>query len=144
MNDLRTQVRDAGQGRRCALPARLIDATVAAVFALVITSLVMHDPTRTPNVTIENDTPYDLTVRVSDATGRHWMGFALENAQSTFTVQHPIDQGAVWIFSYGQGGEHRVERSALRDAGWSYRVPASVADRMADAGITPSPQRDQS
>jgi hypothetical protein len=141
MNDVRTQVRDAGRRRLRAFPARLIDVTVAAVFAIAVTSFVLHDPRRTPDVTIENDTPYDLTIGVSDATGLRRMGFALVNAQSKFTAHAPIDQGAVWTFSFGPGGEYRVDRSALRDAGWRIRVPASVPDRFAAAGIAPAPKR---
>ena len=144
MNDLRTQIRDARQSRRRAIPLRLIDVTVAAVLALVVTGLVMHDPSRTPNVTIENDTPYDLTVQVSDGTGQHWMAFALVGARSEFTIHEPIDQGDIWILRFVQGGEYRIDRSALRDAGWRIRVPDSVSAKLAAAGIAPSPQGPQS
>ena len=143
MNDLRTQVRRTGHRRRPAVPTVLLDVAIAATFALVITSWLMHDPSRTPDVTIENETAYDLTVKVSDATGEHWMGFAIVNAGSQFTVRAPIDQGAVWIFSFGPGIEYSVDRSALRESGWRMRVPASVPERLAAAGVAPAPQRRQ-
>ena len=144
MNDVRTQLRDTGWlRRRRTLPTRLIDVTFAAVFALIATAVAMHDPPRAPDVTIDNETPYDLTIKVSDEAGEDWMAFALVNAGSHAIVRSPIDQGAVWTFSYGEGGEYRVDRSVLREAGWRIRVPASVPERLAAAGIAPSPQRNE-
>ena len=140
MNDLRTQVRDIARRRRT-VPSRLVDIAIAAALAVIVTTLVVHDPPRAPDVTIVNDTPYDLTINVSDATGQRWMGFAMVNAQSQFVVHAPIDQGDVWVFDYGTGGEYSVERSALREAGWRMHVPASVAQRLAAAGVVPIPQR---
>lgn len=144
MNDVRTQLRDTGWlRRRRTLPTRLVDVTFAAVFALIGTVLAMQDPPRAPDVTIDNGTPYDLTIKVSDEAGQDWMAFALVSARSQAIVRAPIDQGAVWTFSYGAGGEYRIDRSALREADWRIRVPASVPQRLAAAGIAPSPQRSQ-
>lgn len=143
MNDLRTQVRKTGHRRRRAVPTALLDVAIAATFAIVITSWTMHDPSRTPDITVENETPYDLTVKVSDATGERWMAFALVNAQSQFTARAPIDQGSRWVFSFGPGIEYSVDRSALREAGWRIRVPESVPERLAAAGVAPAPKRSQ-
>jgi hypothetical protein len=144
MNDLRTQLRDTGwRRRRRTLPTRLVDVTVAAAFALIVTALAMHDPRRAPDFTIQNDTAYDLTIKVSDAEGKEWMAFALVNAQSQSIVRAPIDQGSTWTFSYGAGGEYKLDRSALQESGWRIRVPPSVPDRLAAAGIAPSPQRNR-
>ena len=144
MNDLRTQLRDTGwRRRRRTLPTRLVDVTVAAAFALIVTALAMHDPRRAPDFTIQNDTAYDLTIKVSDAEGKEWMAFALVNAQSQSIVRAPIDQGSTWPFSYGAGGEYKLDRSALQESGWRIRVPPSVPDRLAAAGIAPSPQRNR-
>ena len=144
MNDVRTQLRDTGWlRRRRTLPTRIIDVTIAAVFALIATALATDDPPRAPDVTIINETPYDLTVKVSDEAGKDWMAFATVSARSQSLVRAPIDQGAVWTFSYGAGGEYSSDRSALREAGWRIRVPAGVPQRLAAAGIAPSPQRSQ-
>ena len=142
MNDLRTQLRDTSwRRRRRTLPTRLIDVTVAAVFAMIATALTMRDPPRVPDVTIDNETPYDLTIKVSDRAGDAWMAFALVAAQSQTIVRSPIDQGSVWTFSYGAGGEYPVDRSTLQAAGWHIHVPPAVPERLAAAGIAPSPQR---
>ena len=144
MNDVRTQLRDTGWlRRRRTLPTRLIDVTFAAVFALIATAVAMHDPPRAPDVTIVNETPYDLTIKVSDEAAEDWMAFALVNAGSQTIVRAPIDQGAVWTLSYGDGGKYPIDRSALQEAGWRIRVPASVPQRLAAAGIAPSPQHSQ-
>ena len=82
-------------------------------------------------------------INVSDATGQRWMGFAIVNAQSQFIVHAPIDQGDVWVFSFGAGGEYSIDRSALRDAGWHMRVPDSVLARLDAAGVVRPPQRTQ-
>ena len=145
MNDLRTQLRETGwRRRRRTIPTRLLDVTVAAVFAILATALTMQEPNRAPDVTVINETPYDLTIKVSDEAGEVWMAFALVNAQSQTIVRAPIDQGQVWTFSYGGGGEYPIDRFALQEAGWRIRVPASVPQRLAAEGIAPAPQRIQS
>jgi hypothetical protein len=144
MNDLRTQVRDTGwRRRRRTVPTRLLDVTVAAVFAILATALAMQNPDRAPDATVINESPYDLTIKVSDEAGEVWMAFALVNAQSQTIVRAPIDQGDVWTFSYGAGGEYQIDRSALEEAGWRIRVPAGVPQRLAAEGIAPAPQRNQ-
>ena len=144
MNDLRTQVRDTGWRRRGrTVPTRLLDVVVAALFAILATALAMQDASRAPDVIIDNETPYDLTVKVSDEEGKIWMAFALVNAQSQTIVRAPIDQGHVWTFSYGAGGEYSIDRSALQEAGWRIRVPGSVPQRLAAAGVAPAPERNQ-
>ena len=117
MTDLRTQVRDIARRRRRTVPTWFVDVAIAATFALIVTGWLMHDPSRAPDVTIVNDTPYDLTIKVSNATGEGWMPFALVSAQSQLIVRAPIDQGAVWVFSFGPGGEYSLNRSALRESG---------------------------
>ena len=144
MNDVRTQLRDTGWlRRRRTLPTRLIDVTFAAVFALIATAVAMDDPPRAPDVTIVNESPYDLTIKVSDEAAEDWMAFALVNAGSQTIVRAPIDQGVVWTFSYGDGGKYSIDRTALQEAGWRIRVPVSVPQRLAAAGIAPSPQHSQ-
>ena len=144
MNDLRTQTRDTGwRRRRRTVPTRLVDVTAAALFAVVVTAFVVQSPSRAPDVTIDNPTPYDLTVKVSDRSSDDWMGFALVDAQSQTVVGAPIDQGSEWILDFGDGREYPIKRSVLRDAGWRLRVPDEVADRLAAAGVAPSPQRNQ-
>jgi hypothetical protein len=145
MNDLRTQTRDTGwRRRRRTVPTRLIDVTAAGLFAIIVTAIAIQGPTRVPDITIDNPTPYDLTVKVSNGDGDEWMGFALVNARSATLVRAPIDQGSEWILDFGAGGQFTVERSAIRDAGWRLRVPDDVAQRLEAAGIAPSPQRGES
>ena len=144
MNDLRTQTRDTGwRRRRRTLPTRLVDVTAAALFSVIVTAVSVQSPSRTPDITIDNPTSYDLTVKVSDGSGVDWMGFALVDAQSQTVVRAPIDPGADWILDFGDGREYPLARSVLRDAGWRLRVPEEVGERLADAGIAPSPQRNQ-
>jgi hypothetical protein len=53
-----------------------------------------------------------------------------------------IDHGDVWIFRFaGQGhdvGEVRLTRSDLAADDWVLNVPASVAQRLRDAGVSAS------
>ena len=140
MNDLRTQVRDIARRRRT-VPTRLLDVAIAAILALIITGWAMHEPSRAPDVTIDNETPFDLTIKVGNAQGDNQMGFALVDAHSQTVVRAPVDQGQVWVLSFGPGGEYPIDRNALREAGWHIHVPPSVAEQMAAAGVAPSPQR---
>ena len=142
MNDLRTQTRDTGwRRRRRTVPTRLVDVAAAGLFALIVTAISVQGPTRAPDITIDNPTPYDLTVKVSDDGGREWMGFALVSAQSTTLVRAPIDQGSIWTLDFGTGVQYPVGRSEIRDAGWRLRVPDDVAQRLEAVGVAPSPQR---
>jgi hypothetical protein len=144
MNDLRTEVRDTGwRRRRRSLPTRLVDVLIAATFAVAVTALSVGGPSRTPDITVENDTPYDVTIKVSDRNGDDWMGFALVDARSEVVVGAPIDHGSEWILSYGVGGESTISRAELERAGWRMRVPDAVGDRLAAAGVAPSPQRSE-
>jgi hypothetical protein len=144
MNDLRTQSRETGwRRRRRTIPTRLIDVVVGALFALAVTAVAVDSPSRTPDITVENSTPYDLTIEVSERDGDDWMGFALVNAHSEIVVGKPIDHGPQWTFRFGAGGNYTVERSALEAAGWRMRVPDDVGDQLAAAGVAPSPQRTQ-
>ena len=144
MNDLRTQTRDTRwRRRRRTVPTRLLDVSAAALFALIVTALAVQSPSRVPDITIDNPTPYDLTIKVRNSAGDGLMGFALVNAQSETVVRAPIDQGTVWILDFGAGGEIPIPRSHLRDAGWRWRVPDTVTARLAAAGIAPAPQRNQ-
>jgi hypothetical protein len=144
MNDLRTQTRDTGwRRRRRTVPTRLVDVTAAALFAVIVTAIAVQSPPRAPDVTIDNPTPFDLTIKVSDGSGVDWMGFALVEAHTQTVVRAPIDQGADWSLDFGDGREYPIARSVLRDAGWRLRVPDEVAVRLAAAGVAPAPQRDQ-
>jgi hypothetical protein len=144
MNDLRTQVRDTGwRRRRRTVPTRLVDVMVAAAVALTVTAVAVDSPSRAPDITVDNETAYDLTIKVSDRAGDDWMGFALVNARSEVVVRAPIDHGSSWIFSFGAGGEYSIDRADLEQAGWRMRVPEAVGERLAAAGVTPSPQRNQ-
>jgi hypothetical protein len=142
MNELRTKARDTGwRRRRRTIPTRLIDVVVAAIFAVIVTAFAVDSPSRTPDIAIKNGTPYDVTIKVSDGNGDDWMGFALVDAQSEVVVRAPVDHGSEWTLSFGRGGEYPITRSELEQAGWRMRVPDAVAERLAAAGIAPSPQR---
>jgi hypothetical protein len=142
MNELRTKARvTSWRRRRRTVSTRVVDVVIAAVFAVVVTAFAIDSPSRTPDITIENGTPYDVTIKVSDGDGDEWMGFALVDAQSEVIVRSPVDHGSEWTLSFGRGGEYPVTRSELEQAGWRMRVPDAVAERLAAAGVAPSPQR---
>jgi len=138
MNDLRIRV--PGVSSRRAITLRpIVDVALGAVVAVALTIWAVRGPQRAPDVVLENDTAYDLTVTVSDVARQHWTDFALVGAHSQVTVRNPVDEGAQWILNFGAGGDYPIDRAALRDAGWHIRVPAAVGDRLAAAGITAPP-----
>jgi hypothetical protein len=118
-------------------------AVVAAGVAFAVIA-AMRGPHFVHRVTVVNPTAYDLDVDATGA-GRHgWVGVGTVRHGGSEAFQDVIDQGATWIlrFSYGGqlAGELRFNRQELVRAGWRVTVPASFADPLVAAHISPPPR----
>ncbi len=62
---------------------------------------------------------------------------------STTSAADVIDQGPTWRFPFRaqgrDGGELRISRADLEQAGWSIGVPTPVIDRLRQQGAPPTP-----
>ena len=64
--------------------------------------------------------------------------------RATFLALNDVlDQGGNWVFHFSYGGvdaaELRLTRAELAAADWTVTVPATVAGRLRDAGLQPTP-----
>jgi len=75
----------------------------------------MHDPSRAPDVTVVNETPYDLTIKVSDEAGKDWMApsFALVNRSSKPSFARRSIKVRFGV-QLRRRGEYRIDRSPAR------------------------------
>ena len=89
-------------------------------------------------VTIVNETAYDVEVEVGTAEGDVWLPLARVEARSTGSAREVIDQGDVWVFRFRHWGEPVEEMSLTREGlqgeGWRIEVPETVAERLEDLG----------
>jgi hypothetical protein len=71
-----------------------------------------------------------------------WLDLGAVERQGSKTVEEVTDQGSRWLFrfSYGGvgGGEVALARSDLAAGGWHVTIPATVGQRLHDAGLAPS------
>jgi hypothetical protein len=129
--------------RRAPLIALIVVAALLAAGLIKLGSAAIATPKFVPRVTVVNETPYgvDVDVRNSDHGGVVLLGRALPEQQ---TAKHEVyDGGDRWIFEFSRGGvvagELEMSRADLDHTGWRVAVPASVEQRLADAGQPPYP-----
>jgi hypothetical protein len=125
-------------------PRRLLVAVLAvAAVAAVAIAVAPWFRTESPvaRLTIDNPTVYQVNVEVSGSDGG-WLDLGAVERQGSKTVEEVTDQGSRWLFrfSYGGvgGGEVALARSDLAAGGWHVTIPATVGQRLHDAGLAPS------
>ena len=125
--------------------ARIVVAVLVSAIGLgaliAVTRLVQRDVSYV-RITIENPLPYLINVEVTGVRRDGWFDLGAVGREQTKVVQEVVDQGDKWVFrfSYGgvEGGELLMGRHDLANAGWKITVPAAVADRLRDAGLSES------
>ncbi len=130
--------------RRAPLIALVVTGALLAVGLIKLASAAIATPKFVPRVTFVNSTPYgvDVDLRNSDRGGVVLLGRALPEQS---TAKHEVyDGGDRWIFEFTRGGvvagEIEMTRDVLDRTGWRVTVPASVEQRLADAGQPPYPR----
>ncbi len=129
--------------RRAPLIALIVVAVLVAAGLIELASAAIATPRFVPRVTFVNDTPYgvDVDLRNSDRGGVVLLGRALPEQR---TAKHEVyDGGDRWIFGFTRGGvvagAVEMSRDDLDHTGWRVTVPASVEQRLTDAGQPPYP-----
>jgi hypothetical protein len=128
---------------RAVIDSDLAVVVVASVFALSVGAFVLREPVFVDEVSVTNSSEYDIGVQVSGDDPDGWMALGTASEGSTTTTVDVIDQGEVWVFRFTaqgrDGGELRVARSDLEQAGWTVTVPDEVIQQLRDLGAPPSP-----
>jgi hypothetical protein len=94
-------------------------------------------------LTIENATPYAVTVDASDAGHDGWTSVAIVGPHATTVAQDVIDEGSTWTFCFaGQGrpgGTVTPTHDKLVQVGWRLRIPGAVGRQLELEGAPPTP-----
>jgi hypothetical protein len=126
--------------RRDVPVAGLVVAGIVAVLVLMRTAL--REPDHVDRLTLANPTDYgvNVTVRSAPEEGRFSLGWA--EATEERVLREVPDLGDTWIFGFSyagvDAGELAVTRDALASGDWRLEIPASIAERIAAAGLTPA------
>jgi hypothetical protein len=121
---------------------RLAAAALVGVIALVALTGAMQGPAFVDEVTVVNDSPYDVNVAVR-RPGGPVLGLGTVPRERSIRFTSVLDQGATWSFAFTAAGEDggtvEVPRAALETDGWTVAIPVTTATRLERAGVPPSP-----
>lgn len=120
-----------------------IAAFVASVLLLVQVSTVLKLPDRIDQLTIHNETQYDLNIDLRSAPDASRLRLAPVSRGSSKTLPSVIDPGSTFVFEFSYGGVDTesitVSRAALEQNGWQVTIPAEIASPIRAAGLSPPP-----
>ncbi len=114
----------------------------AAVLAVLLVAPALDPGPFVPRLTVENPTPFEITVEVAGGDRQGWSDVATVRREVEEVVEEIADVGSTWVFRFSyagmEGGEVAVSRSDLRDAGWRLAIPGDVGEALTAAGFVPS------
>ena len=130
--------RRPGTGQRLGVVA----AVVLALLALVALAAAMRPPTFVDEVTVVNESPFDVHVEVR-RPGGPVLGLGTVPRDREIRYTSVLDQGDTWSFVFSSGGEDggtvEVPRRSLERDGWRLTIPATTTTRLERAGLPPAP-----
>lgn len=131
------------EDRRRRVDRELVLVAAAAAIAVLLGWAVTTPPAKVDRLTVENPTPWELTVELGSGSAGEWTTLAVVPPKDSRTVRDVLEQGDTWALRFGVGGRDsdviRVSRPDLRGDGWKVTVPRSVAEsfRSQDVPTTP-------
>jgi hypothetical protein len=133
-----------------AVPVRslLLWGGLAVVIGLVavLAAAALRGPKFVSGVTINNPSPYVVTVDVAPANSSEWTELSAISPNTTTSVSQIVDQGRTWVFRVASagvdGGVFSVSRNGLAQAGWKVTIPASVIARLRAQNVSDAPPVD--
>jgi hypothetical protein len=117
-------------------------AALVAVVALVVVVAAMRGPGFVDEMTVVNESPYDVHVEVR-RPGGPVLGLGTVPRDRDMRFTSVLDQGDTWSFAFSSGGEDggaiEVPRSSLERDGWRLTIPATTTSRLEGAGLPSAP-----
>jgi hypothetical protein len=117
-------------------------AVLLALVALVALAAAMRPPAFVDEVTVTNESPFDVRVEVR-RPGGPLLGLGTVPRDREIRFTSVLDQGDTWSFAFSSGGEDggtiEVPRSSLERDGWRLTIPATTTSRLERGGVPPSP-----
>ena len=130
-----------------ALLALLVIAASVLVVGVTLLLRVEHSlrgAPKVPQVEVLNRSDLLVDVDVSGASREGWLEVATARPGTVTTTRDVVDQGDTWYFRFRwagiDGGELRMSRAELEDAGWRISVPDRVVAALEgdQAGVSGS------
>ena len=133
-----------------AIPVRslLLWGGLVVVIGLValLAATALRGPKFVSGVTIDNPSPYVVSVEVAPANSGEWTQLTAISPNTTTTVSQIVDQGGTWVFRVASagadGGVFTVSRNDLAQAGWKVTVPPSIIARLRAQNVSDAPPVD--
>lgn len=140
---MRTHLPTLQEDRRRRVDRELVLVAAAAVVAVLLGWAVTRPAAKVDRLTVENPTPWELTVELGTGEPGEWTTLAVVPPGDSRTVRDVLEQGGTWALRFGVAGRDsevvRVSRSDLRGDGWKVTVPRSAAEAFRDQGIPNTP-----
>jgi hypothetical protein len=112
----------------------------------VLAATAMRGPKFVSSVTIDNPSPYVVSVDVAPANNSEWTQLTAISPGTTTSVSQIVDQGQTWVFRVASagvdGGTFTVSRSDLASAGWKVTIPSSITARLRAQNVPDAPPDD--
>lgn len=130
--------------RRRRVDRELLLVAVAAAVAVAAGWTVTRPAEKVERLTVDNPTPWELTVQVGPRPPDAWTTLGVVPAQGSWTVEDVLDQGDSWVVRFAVAGREsepvRVSRADLRRDGWRVAVPRQVAQSFRSLEVPPTPR----
>jgi hypothetical protein len=114
---------------------------VMAIVVLIGASC--SSPEAIDRLTIVNPTPFDVEVKVSDASKESWLVLGRAIHDSSTINELVTDMGETWAFEFSYGGrvvgDLTVSRTKLERDRWRIEIPSRVTRTMRRYGFEPFP-----
>ena len=126
----------------------LLWGALAVVIGMValLTAAALRGPKFVSSVTIDNPSPYVMTVDVAPANSSEWTELSAIAPNTTTAVSQVIDQGRTWVFRVASagadGGVFSVSRTDLAGAGWKVTIPPSIVAHLRAQNVPEAPPAD--
>lgn len=121
---------------------RVTRLIATATIPLLIIAAGCTEPRHVDHITIQNASPYSLTVSVADRGRVAFVGLGVVPREGQRTFGEVLDQGDLWVFRFAYGGEEAAElpvtRTVLQQNHWTVQVPEEVASTLGALGFAGS------
>jgi hypothetical protein len=119
---------------------------VAIAIVVVLAATAMRGPKFVSSVTIDNPSPYVVTVDAAPANSSEYTELSAISPNTTTSVSQVVDQGGTWVFRVSSagvnGGAFTISRSDLARADWKVTIPASIIAYLRAHNVVDAPPTD--
>jgi hypothetical protein len=124
-------------------PAFIAIAVAAVLLVLFLLSGVGKGPSMISQVTVVNQTPYQVTVNVAGSAKGETTALGIVGPKATAQFGQVVDEGPTWYVGLTSGpvsgGTLVLSRQDLVANGWRIVIGPDIGARLGAAGLAPPP-----